>query len=75
MYKILFNRKKCTGCSYCCDILPQMWTLNNADGKADLFEATKVNEVFFTQITDNEYKQNFDISKICPSKVIQLKKL
>ena len=74
MYIILFNRKKCTGCSYCADLMPEMWTINNSDGKADLFESDNLNGIFRANIIDDEYKQNIEISKLCPAKIIEIKK-
>jgi ferredoxin len=70
-FKILYYRQKCIGCGYCSDLLPNYWSIDIADGKANLensqLEGLKHSLVIYEELAIFQI-----ISKDCPAKIISI---
>lgn len=67
------KRNDCIGCGSCAMIAPGQFTMNAADGKADLKGAEWHGDEFMvTKIEEDEYEQNKQAADACPVGIIRL---
>jgi len=72
MKHIKYNRSKCIGCSVCSVNAPNIWVLNNTDGKADLLDSEIKKDYFTRPLWTDEEKVVNEIIKKCPAKIISI---
>jgi len=75
MYKIIYRRKKCNGCSYCVNYAPEFFLINNTDGKADLYEAVNENDLLVLIVADYDLQKIQQLSKMCAAKAFEIRKI
>ncbi|RUT78355.1 ferredoxin [Ancylomarina longa] len=72
MSRIIHQRKKCIGCSYCVEIAPAFWKMNERDGRCDLIGSDGRNGQFILEIFEDELRLNQRVSELCPAKCIRI---
>ncbi|XCI75013.1 MAG: ferredoxin [Flavobacteriales bacterium] len=76
MLVITLQRDKCIGCNYCAELAPGHFRMSRKDGKSVLLHSIE-KKGFFTLKTpdDRAYTQCEQASRVCPVKIISVKKL
>jgi len=71
-YKIIYDRKNCTGIAVCSMVAEKFWIMNQ-DDKADLVSSANIgNDIWERIIEEDELKQNLDAARSCPVRVIKI---
>ena len=72
MRKVIYHRKKCIACGYCCEISPHFWQINHADGKCDLLGGTGKNDIYRMAIFDSDLSMIQECVDACPADCIDI---
>ncbi|WGH24720.1 MAG: ferredoxin [Candidatus Shikimatogenerans bostrichidophilus] len=73
MLTIIYNRKKCIGCSNCILVSPLYFTISKLDGKSILLNSIYKNGNYIRKSINNiNYKYIEKAVKVCPVKIIKL---
>ena len=75
MIQITYQRGKCIGCNYCIELAPERWKMNKKDGRSLLLGAKNKKGFYTVKVDDVEYEANKASAKVCPVKIIRIKKL
>lgn len=75
-YRITFDREKCIGVASCLGALPEWWSINDSDGKADLKNAdqkdgNKIQELVI-ELDENDLEKHKHAAEVCPVNVIHI---
>ena len=78
-YKITVERNECIGAGPCTAILPEFWTLNEAeDGRVNISKKHEPmvddqgNEWVIVKLSDEELKEHIEAAESCPVAVIHI---
>lgn len=67
------KRNDCIGCGSCAMIAPGRFTMNAADGKADMKDSEWHGDEFMVaKIDEDEYELNKQAADVCPVGIIRL---
>ena len=72
MVRITHHRTNCIGCSYCYEVAPYRWRMNENDGKIDLRSAKGKKEIYTLVVGDDEFEANKEAEELCPVKIIKV---
>lgn len=72
MKTIHFNRPQCIACSYCSDIAPVFWKVDEGDGKCNLIGAVEQKGIFKLEIFDDDQPLLETCVDACPAKCISI---
>ena len=75
MIVISHQRDKCIGCNYCIELAPDRWVMSKKDGKCTLIGGKNKKGFYTARGLDDEFDANNEAAKICPVKIIQVKKI
>ena len=75
MIVITHQRDKCIGCNYCIELAPERWVMSKKDGKCTLIGGKDKKGFYTIRTTDDEFEANKEAAKVCPVKIIQVKKV
>ncbi len=71
-YKVIFDRKNCTGAAACAIVADQLWRMAD-DDKAELIGARNTgNEMWELEIGEEALKYHKEAARHCPVKVIKI---
>jgi ferredoxin len=70
--KIIHYRKKCIGCSICCELAPGHWRMSRKDGKANLLGAIVKKEIHQLEMKTAIPKGLHLAAEACPVRVIKI---
>ncbi len=71
-FKISQQRNNCIGCGSCVMYAKNTWSMNDADGKADLKNSIKKGDVFVAEVDIDELEENQNAAKSCPMQIIKI---
>jgi len=71
-YIIEYDRNACIGAAVCVAVDEENWTMN-ADGKADLKNSTREDDVFIKEIDETKLDKMRAAAEGCPQGVIHIK--
>ena len=71
---IVHYRAKCIGCHACVTLAPDRWRMSRKDGKSVLLEGCEKKGIYTTAITIDEEAANRKAAKVCPARVIQVRR-
>ncbi|MDH5717765.1 MAG: ferredoxin [Spirochaetia bacterium] len=71
-YTISQQRSKCIGCGVCCQLAPDTWHMNEADGKSEIIDSINKKEWSVGQILETELSENLKAQSECPVKIIHI---
>ncbi|WGH24903.1 MAG: ferredoxin [Candidatus Shikimatogenerans bostrichidophilus] len=73
MLSIIYNRKKCIGCSNCVLVNPLYFIMSKLDGKSILLNSINKNGIYTLKLINNiNYKYIIKSVKVCPVKIIKI---
>ncbi len=72
MFKIIYYRNKCIGCSICFELQPELWRMSKKDGKATLLKSTAKKDVCVLSVSNTIQLRTRDVVMACPVKIIKV---
>ena len=71
MARLIHHRNKCIGCSYCVEIAPDFWEMNDEDGRCDLIGSQKHGQLYVLEIFTDDLPISEKVVKLCPVNCIK----
>lgn len=72
--RVIHYRQKCIGCHGCVTLAADRWRMSRKDGKSVLLGGVEKKGVYSVIITEDEVERNENAAKMCPSRVIQVRR-
>jgi len=72
---IIHHRKKCIACHYCVDVAPDLFYMDEQDGKASLINSTEKKGIFTVKILSQFADTAQQAQAVCPMKIIDVRLL
>lgn len=74
MIRVIHYRNKCIGCFACVAVAPSTWRMSKKDGKSVLLGSVEKKGAWSVLIEEDEWKENTTAEKMCPARVIQVRR-
>ena len=68
MIIITYQRAKCIGCNYCCELAPERWRMSKKDGKSVLIGSKPKKGMYTAKVGTHEWEANQKAAEACPVK-------
>ena len=69
---IKINQKECLGCSFCMDLFPEVFELDEKDFKGKLKENGNLTDTITLELSDEQLKQVKEAAEGCPVLAINI---